>query len=209
LDPECGTEARLADELDGAAVRLDHLSRDPEAEAESAESAAGHGALEALEDPSLIGRIDADAVIADFEHHALPVLGELDFHRLAGAVLHGIADQVVDHLLEPQRVPASGELSFRLHLDPAAGGRELSLESREALAHRRRQIDLLALELEGAGRNARHLEQLPDQFCHPEEKPIRGLHALQRLFTTRSGFGSLEPMEKVLDMERERRQRRA
>src|SRR5512144_1204807 len=65
LDGELGAAALAAADPDRAAVCLDGLARDPQADAEAAEVAHRHGALEALEDPPLVLGRDADAAVAD------------------------------------------------------------------------------------------------------------------------------------------------
>src|SRR5690606_18894946 len=64
-DLEGGSLPEFALDVDRAAVRLHHLARDPEAEAEAAVVAGGDGALEAPEDSSLILGGDPDAVVAN------------------------------------------------------------------------------------------------------------------------------------------------
>src|SRR5687767_6473217 len=64
LDDEAGALAGLALDADRAAMRLDDLPRDVQAEAEAAVGARRDRPLEAVEDPvELLGR-DADAVVA-------------------------------------------------------------------------------------------------------------------------------------------------
>jgi hypothetical protein len=50
----------------------------------------------------LVARIDADAVVAHFDDGAVLRMAQADFHGLALAVAHGVADQVDDDLLDAE-----------------------------------------------------------------------------------------------------------
>src|SRR5262245_36499577 len=100
-DHELGAVAGLAVHRDRAPGGLDHLARDPEAEAETAVLAGADRALEALEDAGLLRRVDADAVVAHHQHGAIALAPQLDVDRLAAAVLHRVREQVRQELVEP------------------------------------------------------------------------------------------------------------
>src|SRR5882757_3025527 len=86
--------ARNAADADASSHRLDDAPRDPETETEAAVFARPLCALEALEDPLLIVGRDADAVVDDAEHGALPLRKGLDLDHVALAVLEGVGDEV-------------------------------------------------------------------------------------------------------------------
>jgi hypothetical protein len=65
LDRERRAVPELAVHPDRPAHRLDHLPGDPEPQAEAAVVPRRHGPLEALEDPLLILRSQADPVVAE------------------------------------------------------------------------------------------------------------------------------------------------
>src|SRR5207244_1836359 len=98
LDREGAPGARLADQRDAAAVGLDDLPADPQAQTEPAELLPGDSPFEALEDAGLIRRVDPDAVVPDLEEHVLGPPLQPDLDGLAGTVLGRVADQVVDEL---------------------------------------------------------------------------------------------------------------
>src|SRR5437879_6431752 len=104
---EGGAEAAVAVDGDGAAVRLYDLTHDPQTEAEAAEMLQRRHPLEALEDAPLRLLGDADAVIGDANQRLLFVAADLDLDGPPVAVLDGVAHQVLDDLLDTQRVPAS------------------------------------------------------------------------------------------------------
>src|SRR5512138_1342634 len=99
LDDERSAGARLALDADGAAVGGDDPPDDVEAESEAAEVADGDGALEALEDPRLIGLGDAHAVIADDEQRAVAQAAHDDVNGGPGAVLERVGQEVDEDLL--------------------------------------------------------------------------------------------------------------
>src|SRR5689334_24949660 len=82
-----------ADHRNPPSVRLDDLPADPEAQAEAAELLARDGALEALEDPGLVGRLDPDAVVAHGEEDVVRPALQAHLDRFPRAVLGGVADQ--------------------------------------------------------------------------------------------------------------------
>src|SRR5690606_28194986 len=83
-----------------AAVGLDELAHDPQAEPEPAEAAVRDGALEPLEDPGLVLEGDPDPLIGDGDAGARPALLDAHPDRLARAELERVAQQVRQHLIE-------------------------------------------------------------------------------------------------------------
>src|SRR5690606_9907662 len=104
-DLEGGSLPEFALDVDRAAVRLHHLARDPEAEAEAAVVAGGDGALEAPEDSTLILGGDPDAVVANDDARVVVVAGDLHVDRPALPVLDRVGEEVVDDLIDAERVP--------------------------------------------------------------------------------------------------------
>src|SRR5204863_10071261 len=90
LDDEGRAAARLAVDRDGAAVGLDDVSADVEAETQPAVVAHWRGALEASEQALEVFRADADATVLDREAHRDAVPLHVDVDGLAGAVLDGV-----------------------------------------------------------------------------------------------------------------------
>src|SRR5204863_5309934 len=103
LDVEGRAGLALRLDPDTAVDPADELPADVEAETGAAD-AAGHVGVEAvelLEDPALLGRRDAQAVIGDGE--ADVALARLDGHgdrAAVGGVLDGVVDEVPEHLAE-------------------------------------------------------------------------------------------------------------
>src|SRR5690606_1618807 len=121
-DLEGGALAQRALHANGAAVGLDDLPRDPQAQAEAAVVAGGDGALETAEDAFLVRGGDADAVVLDDDVGGFAILEDLDDDRLALAVLDGVGEEVVDDLVDSKRVPVAD--------DRAVDSAELELAAR-------------------------------------------------------------------------------
>src|SRR5262245_42311487 len=125
---------------DGAAVHLDDLARDAQAEAEAGVSLAKPTAAlaELLEDVRQELGIGAGAVVLDADHGppVAPVDSELDA-AARGREVHRIVQQVAHDLLQPSGVAQHGDwLRFDLDLDvPVAGvpARRLDRRRRDGL----------------------------------------------------------------------------
>src|SRR4051794_4387298 len=96
LDPEGRAGAGPALEADRAAVRLDDLARDREAEPRPGDAARRRVPAEELrEDLRLVGQRDADAVVDDLEPQTVAAVVHDELDRAAlRRVLDGVADQV-------------------------------------------------------------------------------------------------------------------
>ena len=96
--------------------------------------------------------------------------GDAELDRLAGAVLDGVGEEVGDHLVEAQAIPAaqiglrsrtSGPVTITDSEQPARG--EIVLEALGRRLHDCGQIDVLEAELQPAGGGAADVEQRVDQ----------------------------------------------
>src|SRR5262249_45278228 len=129
-------------------ARLDDPLGDEEAEAEAAEIARAHRALERLEDSLELVGGDADAVIGDADRGVPVAGGDLDLDRLAPAVIHPVAYRGRDHLVHPDAIPDAGH---------ARGGAEIDVgflgEPFGDLADELVEKEGLRLELEVSGRH--------------------------------------------------------
>src|SRR4029079_2446434 len=99
--------ADLALHGDRAPHRLDQVldDREPEPGASALPGAPGVHPVQALEDPRQVLGLDPGAVVDDLEQDpaAPPLAGDPDRPVLL-AVLDGVVDEVLDHLLDPHRV---------------------------------------------------------------------------------------------------------
>src|SRR4051812_30436184 len=86
-DRERRAVAGNARHRDLAAMRVNELARDPQAEAEATELARRHGAFEPAKDSGLVLGRNADAVIDDAEDRAFAIAAQVDLDRRALAVL--------------------------------------------------------------------------------------------------------------------------
>src|SRR3954453_23857614 len=104
-EPEPAAVADRALDSDGAAVRLDDLARDHQAETAADDASAAGGAGEALEDAGELVGGDAGAVVLDAgrDEGGLDLDGRLDRPRRRGE-LDCVAEEVRDHLREAARV---------------------------------------------------------------------------------------------------------
>ncbi len=108
-------------------MRLHDLIHDVEAEPETdATLAAVLGARERVEERRQQRGRHA-AAVPDLDVDAVGVARDVDHDRgVGGAVLHGIADEVAQHLRDPVAVPRAVGVAGLTELD-AAGGRRLEL----------------------------------------------------------------------------------
>src|SRR4051794_9025926 len=107
---KAGPGSRLTVNGDPAAHGLDELADDEEPEAQPAIVPLGHRPLELIEDASLIGGRDADPLVrhADDGLGLLAADGHVDGQ--SAAVLHGVRQEVGDHLIDAKRVPGAEEV---------------------------------------------------------------------------------------------------
>ena len=183
---ECGArqaddEARAAADAfaahrDLAAVQMNELARQRQADAQAGVAAleALVGLLEEIEDPVLHRRVDADAGVAHGHLDARRLDLGLDVDAAARRrVAAGVVEQVREHLQQPRRV---ADHRAR-HVGPAA--RELQAPRRrrrlgelDRRAQQRDQLDVLHVQRELAGGDARDVEQVVDQAHHVAQLAI-------------------------------------
>src|SRR5207248_57769 len=114
-----------------------------------------HGAFEALEQAPLVGRVDADPVVADLEEHVEVPSPQADLDRLPGPVLRGVPDQVVDQAVQAVAIPVPAHAALDGQLHRTTGPGELLIQARQALPHQYGEVDVLALGLEATPGDAR------------------------------------------------------
>ena len=136
-----------------------------------------------------------------------PVDVDGDLDRLAGTVLDGVREQVGDHLIEATGIPGPhGPLRPRTSSTQprrcASSPRRVRTSSTTA-----DQIDLLDLQLQPAGRDARHVEQLVDQVVEPRRLGVDPLRALDDAPGRLPGVAAGEPQQ-VLHLQPQRGERR-
>src|SRR6218665_818667 len=102
--------AERAFDLDRAAVRLDKVLGDVQAQAHARCQQAVADAHELVEDALLVLLGDADAAVADLQHRLIVLAAQLDLDRPALAVADRVAEQVDQHLLEPERIPVADDV---------------------------------------------------------------------------------------------------
>src|SRR5258706_3370326 len=108
--------------------------------------ARGARALEPLEDPLLVERGDADAVVPDTERCGLGIAGERYFNRLSSAELDRVRHDVLDDLREGDAVPLAVNILGDAQLQRRAGmGRRRALLL-DRVAQLGREIDRLRLQ---------------------------------------------------------------
>src|SRR4051812_954888 len=83
----------------------EYLAADPKPEPEAAIVVARVCSLEAPEDAGLRLLGDADAVVAHFDAGVLVLPRDAHSDRRAGAVFHGVREDVAHHLLDARSVP--------------------------------------------------------------------------------------------------------
>ncbi len=132
--------------------------------------------------------------------------GDLD--RLAGPVLDGVGEQVGDHLVEAARIPGADRPFQAPDVEHAAASQRLVAQARPDLADHRHQIDLFDLQLQPAGRDARHVEELVDEVIEPR---CLGVDPLRALSDGPGGFADAAAgkSQQVLHLQPQRGERRA
>ena len=91
-----------------SAVGFDNPPCDRQPQADTADAADVSAAAKRLEDPIAIGRVNADAVIGDRELRRRSVVHERDLHLTGiGRIFHGVAQQIVENLLDADDVAAN------------------------------------------------------------------------------------------------------
>ena len=126
-----------------------------------------------------------------------------ELHRLAGAVLEGVGEQVRDHLIELAPVKVS---PCRTGANPnrAAGALRLCRHPRDDVGDQIAQLQLVAIGLEAAGLQARHVEQLAGELRQSlggaGDRVEQRAHPRQR---------ALAQTQRPLHLEAERGERRA
>src|SRR5690606_26394520 len=128
LDGEGRASARLALDPDRATVRLRDLAADVEAEAEPAVVMAGDGALEAIEDLRLPGRVDAEPVISNREPGGPGLFAEEDLDRPARAEFDRVGEQAGHEPREAGAIPAAEDRAIGADRDRAPGGDQVRPE---------------------------------------------------------------------------------
>src|SRR5205823_11308003 len=113
LDRERGAAAQRAFHEDGAVQRADDLPDHPKPESEAARGSYRRGPFEAIEDPVMVLGGDANSMVAHAEPREIARRLDRDGDRFTLAILHRVADQVRDDLLEPEPVPSSDDRSRR------------------------------------------------------------------------------------------------
>ena len=108
---KAAADARLAAQAHGAINELDELAADGKAQSRATEFArdAAVGLLEGLEYPVVLRGCDADAGVGDRELQRAGGFrsghgDHRDQHGAGLGELHGVVDQVAEHLAQPQRV---------------------------------------------------------------------------------------------------------
>ena len=134
-----------------------------------------HGALEALEDALGVLRRDADALVAHLEPGVGAVAVDGDLDALAGAVLHGVGQQVAHHLLQAHGVPAADDEALGAHLQGTLGALQRLAGALDDAAHQAHQVHLLELAEELALRDAGDVEQLVDELAEALRLEVGGL----------------------------------
>src|SRR5439155_8400982 len=165
-DVECTSRADFALDPDPAAVTLGDAPADvqPQPGARIAAVIDVPAALEALEDPLLIGARDADATIAHRQQQLGAIAEESHVdRRIRWAVFHRVLDQVLDQTLEPEAVIQTARRPGGLDPDPAGFGM-----ARHDLRRDLSDVDELPLQLQGSLLDPRGLEhpfhQMPKSF---------------------------------------------
>ena len=101
-------------------------------------------------------------------------IGDVDAPAFLGE-LHGVADQVEEHLFEPADVAEHDRIwrGRELQLDPLGrgGGHHRLDDVPQQLA----KVDLVALERQPPAGDAREIEQVVDQLCLPRRVVVNGL----------------------------------
>src|SRR6267142_2013388 len=100
VDGEGGARARSAVDFNRSAVSFHDPPGDVEAQPEPAVMAAGHGALESVEDAQQVLGWDPDPMVAHRELKPGRVALERDIDRVSGAELDGVREEVGDDLID-------------------------------------------------------------------------------------------------------------
>ena len=127
-------------------MRLRHDARDVEADAHPGKGAgAPRAADEGMTELRNFPRRDADALVRNCDLGALVICRERNTHRSAGRrVLHRVADEVHEELLDAGLVPVGGEVGGGLHREgvaPSFGSRvdvaldDVAKHEREVVRH--------------------------------------------------------------------------
>ena len=132
---------------------------------------------------------DADAAVLDGEagHAVAPAHGHAD--RFALTVLHRVGQQVGDHLLDAQPIPAPRHRRRRHQIDGTVGARELLGHARQHVVHHLGQIHRLALDGQLAGANLGHVEEIahqprqPPGLAHAHDDVLRQARSIDRRTT--------------------------
>src|SRR6185503_14923710 len=100
-DVEARAAPGCALETDGAAMQLERLPDDREPQAGARNVANVARAVEGLEQPRLVFRRNADAVVRDFERGLAVLKAHPEIHRAAlRGVLDGVGNQVDQHVAQ-------------------------------------------------------------------------------------------------------------
>ena len=174
-------------------MRIDQLLGDEQAQAQPACAVLVHDALESVEDAFLIARIDADAMVAHFDDGAVLRVRQADFHGLALAVAHGVADQVDNDLLDAEGIPKPLDRLEGHHFQHAARRRRIRCQVVRHPAYQAGQVDGYTADRQLAAGDARHIEHVVDQAHHAADLPPVARHHLVQL--VRLEGGQVAPFE--------------
>jgi len=111
-DGERGATPLPALQRDPAAVGGGELPHQPQPEAQPA-ALRGRGVRVPLEDPLLIGRRDADAVIANRDRDAVAGRLDLDAHGTFLTELQGVREEISDDLFDLGPIPPPAQIAQR------------------------------------------------------------------------------------------------
>ncbi|MNK78538.1 hypothetical protein D3C87_981730 [compost metagenome] len=146
-----------------------------------------HDALERVENAFLVACVDTDAMVAHFDDGAVLRVRQADFHGLALAVAHGVADQVDNDLLDAEGVPETVDGLEGHHFQYAARGGCVRAQVVRHAAHQTGQVDGFAADRQLAAGDARHVEHVVDQAHHAADLPPVARHHLAQLVRLEGG----------------------
>jgi hypothetical protein len=179
VEAEGAALAQRALHAEPAAVRLDELAADGEADA----AALGRvGALlELVEDALVLLRGDAGPRIPNAHPHAFVLLDDDDLDRpAAGRVLHRVAEEVPRDLADAQRVRLGDHRSVgATDVDDDAGVTGTGLDEHLRVHHGLGDVDAGEVEVDGARLDLADVEELVDEAQQVAAGPRDVLHVAQ------------------------------
>jgi hypothetical protein len=185
LDREGGAAAgALALRADRAAVHVDELARDrePEAEPALAPRRRAVGLAEPVEHARKKRGGDSLAGVRDLDAHARARATDAERHAApGGSELHGVAEQVPEHLLDALRVGSHVRAVRDGGAEPdpfGLGGRPHDVERR---GRDLREVHGLEIELQFSGDHPRDVEEVFDELRLRLGAAFDGVHRLRDL----------------------------